>query len=85
MSMHDSVNTDQESAAGFVLVEVEELHTTSESDLNESSGSELTSSFLEHTDDETTENSDESDNMISGNFQCFDWRSNNTPSSVSRL
>ena len=85
MEAQDPIDTNTELVSEYALVEVEDLQTSSESDLDESSGSELTSSYLERSDDESTEDSEGSVSVISGNFQCFDWRSNNTPSSVSDI
>ena len=82
--MNDTAESEAGQTAGFVLVEINDLQTSSESDItSESSVSELSSSFLEHSDSEHEEDeSDNTDSILSGNFQSFDWRSTNTPSAV---
>lgn len=82
--MQDTTDAEADRIAGFVLVEIDDLQTSSESDVaSESSASELNSSLLEHTSSEDDESeSDDAGSALSGNFQSFDWRSNNTPSAV---
>ena len=82
--MQNPTDTETDQVAGFVLVEINDLQTSSESDItSESSASELNSSLLDFSDGEKDGNeSDNSDSVLSGNFQSFDWRSNNTPSAV---
>ena len=82
--MQNTTESEADQVAGFVLVEINDLQTSSESDItSESSASELNSSFLDHSDSENDEDESNDDNsVLSGNFQSFDWRSNNTPSAV---
>ena len=62
--MQNSTNADPDRVGGFVLVDIDDLQTSSESDItSESSASELNSSFLEQPENEANES--ESDN------QCF--------------
>ena len=85
--MQNTTDTETDQVAGFVLVEIADLQTSSESDTaSESSTSELSSSFLDISDDGNDgSESINSDSVSSGNFQSFDWRSNNTPSAVCRM